>query len=137
MTAMSALPRVLIVDDQLDVAQLLADLLRPAGYETATATNGDEALAQAAAQRPDVVLLDLTMPGRDGIEVMRELHALDGELPAIIVTGHGSADRARAAMRSGAFDFFTKPFDGEKLLASIAEALEGRLAQSRLEVSRA
>ena len=128
MTRISALPLVLIVEDQSEVTQLLADLLRQAGYDTATATNGDDALALAAAHRPDFVLLDLTLPGRDGMQVLRELHALDPELPVTILTGAGSSDRAREAMKNGASDFFTKPFDNQELLASIADALANRRA---------
>lgn len=136
MKPMPGPPLVLIVDDQREITQLLAELLRRAGYDTATAANGDEALAQAAAHRPELVLLDLAMPGRDGIGVLQDLHALDPELPAIILTGYGSPDRARAAMSNGAFDFLTKPFDNQELLASIAEALSRRLAPASLEVSR-
>lgn len=128
MPPMSAQPMVLIVEDQIELTKLLVNLLRRAGYDTSTATNCDEALAQAAARRPDLALLDLTLPGRDGIGVLQELHVLDPELPAIILTGNGSPDRARAALSNGAFDFFTKPFDSGELLARIADALANRLA---------
>ena len=133
MTRISAFPQVLIVEDQTEVAQMLTDLLRQAGYDAAAATTGDDALALAAAHRPGFVLLDLT-PGRDGIQVLRELHALDPELPVIILTGAGSPDQAREAMKNGAADFFTKPFDNQELLASIADAMANRPAlRARLE----
>jgi two-component system nitrogen regulation response regulator NtrX len=126
----------LIVEDQPEVTRLLAALLHQAGYDTAAATDGDDALAQAAERRPDVALLDLTLPGVDGISVLRALRDLHPGLPSIILTGHGSPDRAGAAMRNGAFDFLTKPFHKAELLATIAKALTSWRPPATPEVSR-
>ena len=137
MRRMSARPLVLIVESQPESMRLLANLLREADYDTTAATNEDDALVQTYAHRPDVAVLDLTLPGSAGLNLLRELHEVDPELPAIVITGNGSPDRAQAAMRNGAFDFFTMPFDNRELLVSLAEALSSRQAgRSRLEVSR-
>ena len=123
-------PRVLIVDDEERMAAVVAAALGRAGYDCETCASGDSALAALEARGADVVVSDLKMPGMDGLELLRRLHAHRAELPVILLTAYGSVASAVAAMREGAFDYVTKPFDNDELRAVVARALElGRLAR--------
>ncbi len=127
-------PLVLVVEDQVDVLRLLVGILTQKGYAIVAADQGGQALRLAADLKPDVVLLDLQLPDRDGLEVLHELRGLDESLPAIILTGHGSPDSVRRAMRTGAFEFFTKPFVQDELIRAVQAALRSR--RPKPEVSR-
>ncbi len=128
MTITPIRPLVLIVEDQAEVAQLLTELLDKAGYQTAVALNRTEALMTVLTRQPDLALIDLASPGSDDIAVMCALHTIDPELPTIIITRDGSAEEVRTAMINGALDFYSRPFEGRELLASIADALASQLA---------
>jgi DNA-binding NtrC family response regulator len=117
-------PRVLIVDDEARMAGVLAMTLGRAGYECETCANGDAALAALARRSADVVVTDWKMPGMDGIELVRRLRARQPGLPVILVTAYASVPSAVAAMREGAFDYVTKPFDNDELRALVARALD-------------
>jgi DNA-binding NtrC family response regulator len=120
--------RVLIVDDEPRMTEVVAAALRRAGHECETAASGEAALAAFAARAADVVVTDWKMPGIDGLELMRRLHARRPGLPVILLTAHGNVPAAVAAMRDGAFDYLTKPFDNDELRALVARALDlGRL----------
>jgi DNA-binding NtrC family response regulator len=120
------LPRILIVQESADLEQRLTDLLHKADYESSVASSGGEALEAVLTGRPDLVLIDHAVPAPDGIEVLRSLHAIDPDLPAIIITRNGSSEEVRAAMVNGAFDFYTRPYDEQELLTSIADGLACR-----------
>jgi len=117
-------PRVLIVDDEPRMADVVAMALGRAGYDCEACSNGAAALAALADRGADVVVTDWKMPQMDGIELLRQLHARQPGLPVILLTAHGSVPNAVAAMRDGAFDYVTKPFDNDELRAVVARAVE-------------
>jgi two-component system response regulator MprA len=114
--------RILVVDDDPMVATTIQRVLRPEGYEVDVALGGTAALEQARAHRPDLVVLDLMMPGIDGLEVCRPLRA-DGSLPILMLTARsGTADRVRG-LDTGADDYLVKPFAYTELLARVRALL--------------
>ncbi|MBI1815302.1 MAG: sigma-54-dependent Fis family transcriptional regulator [Deltaproteobacteria bacterium] len=117
-------PRILIVDDETRMATVIAMALGRAGYECETCSDGAAALKALEARPADLVVTDWKMPQMDGIELLRQLHARQPALPVILVTAHGSVPSAVAAMRDGAFDYVTKPFDNDELRAIVARALD-------------
>ncbi len=114
---------LLIADDDPGILAALAERFTARGYEVTTAVDGAAALA-AAAERPDVVLLDLQMPKLDGLAVLERLRAADETATVVVLTAHGSIERAVTAMKAGAYDFVEKPFDSERLEETIARAAE-------------
>jgi two-component system response regulator GlrR len=116
-------PYILIVDDDQDILKLISIRLRAAGYDTATANNGVEAMSAIALQRPDVVISDLRMPAMDGMALLESVHSAHPSLPVIILTAHGSIPDAVRATQRGVFGFLTKPFDSQELLHQVAAAL--------------
>ena len=120
------LARVLVVEDERHVAAVLHDALIDLGYTVRLAPDGTAALAIAPEYQPDVVFLDLTMPGLPGDVVLERLHELDPTLPVIIVTGNTDEERARATLARGAFDYVAKPFDLEILSHIVAAAVAYR-----------
>ncbi len=116
-------PHILIVDDEAKMAEVIAMALTRTGYDCVTCTDGEAAMARFESDGADAVITDWKMPGMDGIELMRRLHALRPQLPVIVLTAHGSVPSAVAAMRDGAFDYVTKPFDNNELKAVLARAL--------------
>jgi DNA-binding response OmpR family regulator len=117
--------RVLIVEDDRDIAELVSHSLRKAGYETELAVSGDEGLARARAERPELLVLDLMLPGLDGIEVCRALRT-DGataSVPIIMLTARAEeSDRVRG-LELGADDYITKPFSPRELVARVSALL--------------
>jgi DNA-binding NtrC family response regulator len=134
-------PRVLIADDQPDVLAALRLLLKPQGYEIETANSPEEVLRLMERREYDVLLMDLnytrdTTSGQEGLELLRRVREVDALLPVIAMTAWGSVDVAVAAMRDGARDFLTKPWENERLLTVIRTQLELSQAlkrQQRLE----
>jgi two-component system nitrogen regulation response regulator NtrX len=118
------MPRILIVDDEQGIRRSLAGLLADESYETAIASDGDAALAAVREQAPDLVLLDIAMPGRDGLAVLEEMRQAWPRLPVIMMSGHGTIETAVRATQLGAFDFIEKPLSAEKLLLTLRHALE-------------
>ena len=119
-------PTVLIVDDEPTILQSLGGLLTDEGYEVLTAQNGYEALKIIDNESPDMILLDIWMPGIDGIDTLKEIKAADPSLPVIIITGHGTIETAVKATKLGAFDFIEKPLSIDKVIVSINNALNFR-----------
>ena len=117
-------PRILIVDDEERMTGVVAMALERAGYECETCASGEAALAALQTRDADLVVTDWKMPQMDGIELLRRLHARQPRLPVVLLTAHGSVPSAVAAMREGAFDYVTKPFDNDELRAIVARALE-------------
>jgi two-component system nitrogen regulation response regulator NtrX len=119
-------PSILIVDDEPYILQSLGGLLSDEGYEVVTASNGYEALKIIDAQSPDLVVLDIWMPGIDGIETLREIKKNHPFLPVVIITGHGNIETAVTAIKLGAFDMIEKPLSIEKVIVTINNALNFR-----------
>src|SRR3990170_913123 len=118
----TSMARILVVEDERDIADFIARGLILKGYEVDAAHDGEEALARARERRPDLVVLDLMLPGVDGIEVCRRLRAA-GDVPIIILTARDSvADKVRG-LDAGADDYVTKPFAFDELLARVRAAL--------------
>lgn len=113
-----------IVDDEPVIQDVLAQLLTAEGYEVEVSSSGEEALAKQATQSYDVTLLDLLMPGLDGIEVLKGIRKVDPLALIIIITAYASIESAIAAMKMGAFDYIQKPFKHDELLLVIRRALE-------------
>ena len=116
--------RILIVDDEERMASVVAMALGRTGYECETCNSGAAALAALAEHNADVVVTDWKMPQMDGLDLLRQLRARQPGLPVILLTAHGSVPSAVAAMREGAFDYVTKPFDNDELRAVVARALD-------------
>ena len=125
--------RILIVDDEPLNLDLLDQELEEMGLVTERALNGSEALSKLNTANPDLVLLDYQMPGMNGIEVLREIRGRDKNLPVIIITAYGTIERAVEAVKAGANDFITKPFDPEHLALVVRKALERAQLQSEVE----
>jgi DNA-binding NtrC family response regulator len=117
-------PRILVVDDEERMAGVVAMALARAGYECETCASGAAALAALEARGADVVVTDWKMPEMDGIELLRQLRGRRPAVPVILLTAFASVPSAVAAMREGAFDYVTKPFDNDELRALVARALE-------------
>src|SRR5512135_914731 len=111
--------KILIIDDDEVLLTLLQNLLKDEGYAILATADGPRGIALYKEQHPDLVLLDLGLPSLNGLEVLREIHALDNEARIIIVTGYGSAETVEVASRSGASDFINKPFDPRKLVERV------------------
>jgi DNA-binding NtrC family response regulator len=117
--------RVLVIDDEASIRSILSTLLTKNGYEVQVAESGESGLDMYAQFMPAVILLDLKMPGIDGIEVMETLdRRLNADCKTIIMTAHGEVRSAVEAMKKGAFDYLQKPFDNDELLATISRAVE-------------
>jgi DNA-binding response OmpR family regulator len=112
---------VLIVDDEPNVRLMFRTALQSAGYETAEAGDGQAALSWLERTSPDLMLLDLKMPGIDGMETLRRMREAGDETPVVIITAHGSIPDAVAAMRLGAIDFLSKPVTPERLRTVVAD----------------
>ena len=122
---MSRLDKVLIVDDDESLCYFLERALRKAEYEVETAHDGEDALVKVRADSYDLALLDNIMPpGPSGLEIFRQLHSLDPKLPVIIMTAFGTTETAIEAMRLGAYDYITKPFDLNDILELTERAIE-------------
>ena len=119
-------PSVLIVDDEPSILQSLSGILSDEGFETITAANGYEALQRISTESPDLVLLDIWMPGIDGIETLKEIKKDHPWTQVIIITGHGTIDTAVQATKLGAYDFIEKPLSIEKVIVAINNALNFR-----------
>ncbi|SMH34598.1 sigma-54-dependent transcriptional regulator [Azospirillum agricola] len=122
--------KILLIEDTLPLATLYVEYLRAEPLAVTHVTTGREALAAAAANPPDAVVLDLKLPDMEGLEVLKALQARDPGVSVVIVTAHGSIDIAVEAMRLGAFDFIVKPFNADRLKLTLRNALERRALAS-------
>ncbi len=117
---------LLVVDDEEIMREILETLLTREGYEVRLAASGQEGLELARALPFDAAIVDIMMPGLNGIEALEELKRIDEDLSVIIITAYGSIESAISAMKSGAFDYITKPFKNEEVLVVVSNALERR-----------
>jgi two-component system nitrogen regulation response regulator NtrX len=118
--------RILVVDDEVAIRDSLKMTLEYEGYEFLGAATGQEGLALIEREGPDLVLLDVKMPGMDGLEVLDRIRALNDALPVVVVSGHGTISTAVEATKKGAFDFIEKPFASDRVLVSLRNALDQR-----------
>ena len=123
MNAPASEARLLVVDDDADIVELLAASLRFSGFEVSTARNGHDALAMASSQRPDLMLLDVMMPGLDGMAVVRRLRESGNRVPVVLLTARDATEDRVAGLTIGADDYITKPFSLEEVVARIRAVL--------------
>ena len=121
-------PRILVIDDEAAIRDSLRMILEYEDYRFLGASSGQEGIALAQRERPDLVLLDIKMPGMDGMEVLRSLRATDEGLPVVMISGHGTTATAVDAIKSGAADFLEKPLSSERVIVTLRNVL----AQSEL-----
>jgi two-component system nitrogen regulation response regulator GlnG len=121
-----AKPHVLIVDDEEAVCWALSRGLDRDGYSVATAASAEEAFELAARRQPDVVFLDVRLPGLDGLTALAQLREIAGDAPVIVITAFGDLTTAVKAVQEGAFDYLTKPFDYEQALKAVERAVHAR-----------
>jgi signal transduction histidine kinase/CheY-like chemotaxis protein len=127
--AREAIARVLVVDDEPSVVDVFREFLAAQGYELTVAASGEDAVKRIPALRPDIILTDINLPGLSGLEVMRFAKSVDAEVAVIVVTGYASASSAIDALRQGAYDYVTKPFD----LDDVHQIVERAIANRRLK----
>src|SRR5947209_19204160 len=117
---------ILVVDDEGIMPEILEQLLTRQGYDVRFASSGAEGLEMARALPFDAALVDIMMPGLDGIATLDELKRIDEDLAVIIITAYASVESAISAMKAGAFDYITKPFKNDEVLVIVRNALEQR-----------
>ncbi len=122
-------PRLLIVEDEPAIVDVLSEFLASHGYRIGVCPNGEAAVEQLPLFRPDLVLTDINLPGISGLEVMRFAKSLDGEVVVVVVTGNASTSSAIEALRQGAYDYLTKPFE----LLEVHQIIERGLASRQLQ----
>ena len=117
---------VLVVDDEADIRELVAGILADEGYAVRTANDSESALAAIRARKPALLILDIWMAGggMDGLELLDLVKGLDGDLPVIMISGHGNIETAVSAIKRGAYEFLEKPFKSDRLLLVVERALE-------------
>ena len=128
--------RIAVADDELQIRRILSVLLSERGYEVATAESGEQLLDMQPRFKPDIVLLDLSMPGMDGLETLEKLVAQNPRIDCIMMTAYGSIRSAVQAMRLGAFDYLSKPFDNDELLLIVERAARIRRLDNEVDALR-
>jgi len=118
--------QILVVDDEPNLRRVLSAQLERDGYDVHTAEDGEQALTILKEHHIDLVITDLRMPRIDGMELLRRAQKLDAELPVVMITAHGTVDNAVEALKTGAFDYLTKPFDQVEVRTIVAKALKTR-----------
>ena len=125
---------VLLVDDEDRLRERMAKALRDRGYGVRTADGYDAAILLAKAEPPELAVVDLKMPGRSGLELVRDLSALDAGIRIVVLTGYGSIATAVDAVRLGALQYLTKPTDADELIAAFERAGQPPLTTTAVEV---
>lgn len=126
---------ILIVDDDDQLRRSFEKLLREEGYHVQSAASGETGLQEAVKEMPDLVVLDMRLPGMNGLETFKRLHELDPKLPVIIMTAYGTTETAIEATKMGAHDYILKPFDIPEMLKIMRRALDaGRFMRSKVDV---
>jgi len=129
---------VLIVDDEVAIRESLQALLELEGYEVESAATGEEGLAKLGDRPFELVLLDLALPDRNGLDLLTEIRAYDSQLAVIMITAYGTVENAVRAMQAGAANFIQKPWDNEKLLADVRAAIgRKRAEEENIQLKRA
>lgn len=123
--------QILLVDDEVEFAETLAERLRLRDFEVTVTSRADEAIAALdEGLRPDVILLDIKMPGIDGLDALAEIKERNPGVPTILLTGHGAAASSIEGMKRGAFDYLMKPVDIGELISRIEQAVNRARTQS-------
>src|SRR5271169_4634765 len=136
--AVPAAGSVLIIDDEAEIRESLETLLELEGYGVESAESGEVGLARIGERSFDLVLLDLALPDRNGMELLAEIHAQDPQLSVIMITAYGTVENAVRAMQVGAANFIQKPWDNEKLLADVRAAIaRHRAEEENVQLKRA
>jgi DNA-binding NtrC family response regulator len=129
---------VLIVDDEEEIRESIEILLTSEGFTIDTAVNGEEGLKKIEDNLYDLVLLDLMLPGRSGLEIQKEIKQTDPTLPVVIITAIGALETAVTAIKEGSYDYIAKPWNNEKLLVTVTNAIKQRqLMSENLQLRRA
>jgi two-component system NtrC family response regulator len=115
---------ILVVDDEPNYLVVLSELLKEEGFEVMTAQKGEDGLEIVEETDLDIVLTDMRMPGMDGLELLKEIKSYNKDLPVIMITAFGEVEKAVVAMRAGAYNYLTKPFNNDELLLNIRKAIE-------------
>jgi two-component system nitrogen regulation response regulator NtrX len=130
--------RILVIDDEAEIRRSVRMILEYEGYDVMEASSGPEGVALAEKESPDLVFLDVKMPGMDGLEALQRIKAASDSLPVVIISGHGTVSTAVEATKAGAFDFIEKPLASERVLLTIRNALDQtRLADENRTLRRA
>ena len=124
---------ILVADDDADIRDILSETLNSLGSRVITAANGRECLDKLDKEAPELVILDIEMPVKNGLEVLKELRQRGRDTTAIMITAYGTIERAVQAMKEGAFDFITKPFDLDHIVLIVEKALERERLKRGLE----
>jgi len=122
--------RALIIDDEEEIRESIELLLNSEGISTVTAKNGEEGLIKLEEDLFDLVLLDLMLPGKSGMDVQKDIKRMDPSLPVVIITAMAGIESAVAAIKEGCFDYVTKPWDNEKLVVIVNNAVKQRQLMS-------
>ncbi|GAC1703076.1 MAG: sigma-54 dependent transcriptional regulator [Candidatus Acidiferrum sp.] len=129
---------ILVVDDESEIREGLELLLRGEGYTVSSADTGESGLARLEQHPFDLLLLDVSLPDRNGLDLLKDIRRRDPQLSVVLITAYGSIDMARAAFKSGAMDYITKPWSNDELLAQVSQAVESRhLREENLHLKRA
>jgi DNA-binding NtrC family response regulator len=129
---------ILVIDDEAEIREGLELLLKTEGYAITMADTGESGLLRLGEQPYDLLLLDVSLPDRNGIELLKDIRRLNPNLPIVLITAYGSIEMARAAFKSGAMDYITKPWSNDELLAQVAQAVEShRLREENVQLKRA
>ncbi len=115
--------KVLIVDDQYGIRLLLLEVFSKDGYQTFQAANGKDAINIVHEESPDIVLLDMKIPGMDGLEILKHIKKINEDIKVIMMTAYGELDMLEEATSNGVLTHFTKPFDIDELRTAVKEAL--------------
>lgn len=115
--------KVLIVDDQYGIRLLLYEVFKREGYEVHQAENGKKALEMVKRHTPDIILLDMKLPGMDGIEILKQIRKIDDNVKVIMMTAYGELDMLAEAVKYNVVTYFTKPFDIDQLKNKVNEVL--------------
>ena len=118
--------KLLVVDDEPNIVTTLSEILTEEGYAVVSAARGDAALEQVELEQPDLVLLDVMLPGLSGLEVLSGIKKNHAGTEVIMISGHATVDRAVEAIRNGAYDFLEKPLSLKRVLLTVSRALERR-----------
>src|SRR2546421_6461102 len=129
---------ILVVDDESEIREGLELLLTSEGYGVSSAGTGESGLAKLEERPFDLLLLDVSLPDRNGLDLLKEIRRRDPHLSVVLITAYGSIDMAQAAFKNGAMDYITKPWSNDELLAQVAQAVESRrLREENVQLKRA
>ena len=119
--------KILVVDDNKYIRFSLSSLLKKSGYEPLTVEDGFRALREVKQRKPSLVILDMKLPGLDGMNILEEIKKINPNLPVIMLTAYENLKTAMHAQKLGAYDFINKPFDNDEIIRKIKQATEGRI----------